>query len=96
MTYRLTFLQSAKKEWDKLASSIQKQLKSKLIKIIEHPHIPKNKLVGLPDCYKIKLRASGYRLVYRVDDNRITIQVISIGRRDKGEVYDLVYHRIKD
>lgn len=96
MIYKLTFLKSAKKEWDKLASPIQKQLKSKLVKIIEHPHIPKNKLVSLPNCYKIKLRASGYRLVYRVDDNRITIQVIAIGKRDKDEIYKVVHYRVQD
>lgn len=95
MPYKLTFLKSAKKEWDKLATTIQKQLKNQLIKIIEHPHIPKNKLVGLPDCYKIKLYSSGYHLVYRVDDNRITVQVISVGKRDKGEVYDLGHYRVK-
>jgi len=94
MTYRLTFLKSAKKEWDQLPSLIQKQLKNKLLKIIHTPHIPKNKLVGLEDCYKIKLRASGYRLVYRVDENRITVQVIGIGKRDKGDIYQIVYHRL--
>ncbi|ABX49167.1 addiction module toxin, RelE/StbE family [Shewanella baltica OS195] len=36
----------------------------KLAEILQHPHIEANKLRDLPDCYKIKLRTSGYRLVY--------------------------------
>ena len=63
MTYKLTFLRSAKKEWDRLDCSIQQQFKSKLASILIHPHIPKNKLLGMEGCYKIKLKAIGYRLV---------------------------------
>ncbi len=41
----------------------------------------------MPDCYKIKLRKEGYRLVYRVLDDVVIIEIIAIGRRD-GAVYD--------
>ncbi|MDF3033514.1 MAG: hypothetical protein K0R76_468 [Alphaproteobacteria bacterium] len=94
MTYKLTFLESARKEWDDLPSTIQKQLKAKLFKIIERPYIPKNKLSGLKDCYKIKLRASGYRLVYRVYEDRIVVEVVAIGKRDKSAIYKLVRQRL--
>jgi len=94
MPYSLTFLESAKKEWDDLPSPIQKHLKAKFFKVIEHPHIPKNKLVGLKDCYKIKLRASGYRLVYRVYDDRVIVQVVAIGKRDKSAIYRTIHQRI--
>jgi len=30
---------------------------------LENPHVPASRLHGMPDCYKIKLRALGYRLV---------------------------------
>jgi mRNA interferase RelE/StbE len=33
------------------------------------------------------LRASGYRLVYEVDDEAIVIYVIAVGKRDRGIVY---------
>ncbi|MBE4811081.1 type II toxin-antitoxin system RelE/ParE family toxin [Enterobacter cloacae complex sp. P42C] len=42
---------------------------------------------GLPDCYKIKLRSLGYRLVYQVQDNVVTVFVIAIGKREKSAVY---------
>jgi len=37
---------------------------------------------GYPNYYKIRLRSVGYRLVYEVEDNEITVYVISIERRD--------------
>ncbi|MDK4591485.1 type II toxin-antitoxin system RelE/ParE family toxin [Kingella kingae] len=49
---------------------------------------------NMPDCYKIKLRKIGYRLVYRVDDNVLTVTVIAIGERDKSVVYDVANSRL--
>ena len=41
----------------------------------------------MKDCYKIKLRAAGYRLVYRVDDDVVYVTVISIGKRERLQAY---------
>jgi len=68
MTYSLEFVESALKEWRKLSADIRNQLKNKLSERLTHPHVPASRLHGLPDCYKIKLRASGFRLVYQVHD----------------------------
>jgi mRNA interferase RelE/StbE len=46
------------------------------------------------DCYKIKLRAAGYRLVYRVIKQRLVVQVIAVGKRDKNEVYRTMMKRL--
>ncbi len=37
--------------------------------------------------YKIELRSAGYRLVYEVNDNEITIFVIAVGKLERGLVY---------
>jgi mRNA interferase RelE/StbE len=66
MPYRLEFLPSARKEWDKLGATIRAQFVKKLRERLEHPRVPASALHGMPDHYKIKLRQSGYRLVYRV------------------------------
>jgi mRNA interferase RelE/StbE len=62
-------------------------LKHKLAERLEYPRVPSARLHGLPDCYKIKLRTVGYRLVYQVDDKVILVTVIAVGKRDKGLVY---------
>ena len=46
-----------------------------------------DKLKGMPDCYKIKLRAAGYRLVYEVVDERLVVTVVAVGKREKSKVY---------
>ncbi|MBY0500920.1 MAG: type II toxin-antitoxin system RelE/ParE family toxin [Alphaproteobacteria bacterium] len=94
MTYKLTFLKSAKKEWNKLAPPIKEQFKNKLVTRLENPCIPKDRLTGMVDCYKIKLRASRYRLVYKVVNDRVTVQVIAVGKRDKEEVYKIAHTRL--
>ncbi len=94
MTYEIEFKDSAQKEWDKLDNSIQIQFKKKLEKIVINPHVPKNKLSNMSNCYKIKLRDAGYRLVYEVEDKIVTIFVVSIGKRDKQEAYKNAEKRI--
>ncbi|WP_236870602.1 type II toxin-antitoxin system RelE family toxin [Candidatus Bandiella numerosa] len=93
MSYKLTFLKPALKEWSKLSNPIKEQFKKKLEKCLENPHIKSSVLSGVKDCYKIKLRATGYRLVYKVFDSRLIVQVVVVGKRDKGEVYNKMKHR---
>ena len=87
MSYKLKFLPTALKEWKKLDSSIQVQLKKKLKERLEVPHVPSSQLSGFENHYKIKLRASGYRLIYEVIDNELFVLVIAVGKRDKYQVY---------
>jgi len=49
---------------------------------------------GMPDCYKIKLRSAGYRLIYRVDEQEVFVTVIAVGRRDKQKVYETARSRL--
>lgn len=93
-TYRLTFLREARKEWDKLDGAVRDQFAAKLRERLDRPHTISARLAGMPDCYKIKLRAAGYRLVYRVFDDRIVVQVIAIGRRDRNAVYKAAAGRL--
>lgn len=87
MTYKLAFVPSAQKEWQKLDNSIKQQFKQKLMERLEQPRVPSASLSGLPDCYKIKLRHLGYRLVYQVQDDVVTLLVVAVGKRDKSMVY---------
>lgn len=93
-TYKLTFLRDAQKEWEKLGTNIQKQLKAKLRERLANPRVPPAALRGMPDCYKIKLRSAGYRLVYRVYDDRIVVQVVAVGKRERNQVYKIAAGRV--
>ena len=87
MNYKLKYLPTALKEWKKLDNSMQSQFKKKLVERLEKPHVPSSKLSGFENHYKIKLRASGYRLVYEVIDNELFVLVIAIGKRDRNRIY---------
>lgn len=87
MTYRLKFKAEADKEWRRLDANTQRQFVKKLAERLEHPRMPAAKLRDAKDRYKIKLRTSGYRLVYEVRDAEIVVLVIAIGKRDKDEIY---------
>lgn len=95
MIYKLKFLPSAKREWDKLDNSIKAQFKGKLKKCLENPHIPSNRLRDFDCAYKIKLRSAGYRLVYEVNDQEIVVFVIAVGKRENNAVYHKAINRIK-
>ncbi len=93
MPFRLEFLPSSRKEWDKLGATVRAQFVKKLRERLEHPRVPAAALHGMPDHYKIKLRQAGYRLVYRINDATITVIVVTVGRRERGEVYEAAKKR---
>ncbi len=86
-SYRLRFHKLALKEWKKLDSTLRDQFKKKLAERLENPRVPSAALSGMPDCYKIKLRTVGYRLVYRVDKGILYVTVIAVGKREKLGAY---------
>ena len=94
MIYELEFDPRALKEWHKLGATVRDQFKKKLSEVLKHPRIEANRLRELPDCYKIKLRKAGYRLIYQVQDEKVLILVLAIGKRNKSEAYNDAEKRV--
>lgn len=60
------------------------------------PRVPGSLLRGdLKDCYKIKLAKAGYRLVYAVQDDRLIVLVLSVGKRENSQAYRLAIDRLQ-
>ena len=95
-TYKLEFIPAAMKEWERLGATLKDQFKNKLIERVQNPHVPKDRLSGSKNLYKIKLRSSGYRLVYEVEDHIITVYVLSVGKRERSQVYKKALERLAD
>lgn len=95
MTYSLEFDSRALKEWHKLGDTVREQLKKKLAEVLVNPRVEANRLHSLPDCYKIKLRSSGYRLVYQVIDHEVVVFVVAVDRRDREQAYRKAAERLK-
>ena len=58
-----------------------------LIERLQHPRVPSALLLGQKNRYKIKLRSSGYRLVYEVRDAEVVVLVVAVGKRERNAVY---------
>jgi mRNA interferase RelE/StbE len=98
MIYNLKFLPSALKEWQQLDNSIKTAFKKILAKRLENPHIASARLSSQPiECYKIKLRSIGYRLVYMVENKELVVIVLAIDRRDSiYQKLDRIISHFKD
>ena len=94
MTYELQFKRTAQKEWNKLGATLKEQFKKKLAERLENPKIDADRVLGGTDIYKIKLRQSGYRLIYQVKDDVLVVTVIAIGKRERKEAYKNALKRI--
>ena len=87
-TYRLKFTVAALAEWKALDGSVKETFRKLLKKRIVQPHLPGSALKGpLIGCYKIKLRQQGYRLIYTVQDEVLTVLVLTINKRENNAVY---------
>lgn len=75
-------------------AALKRRSKKKLLERLQEPRLPSAALSNMPDCYMIKLRQAGYRLVYRVDDDTVFVTVIAVGKRDKNAVYDTASIRL--
>ncbi|CRM53565.1 mRNA interferase RelE [Pseudomonas sp. 31 R 17] len=78
----------------KLGDTLRQQFKKKLAEILNNPRNEANRLHGLPDCYKIKLRSSGYRLIYQVIDQEITVVVVAVDKREHDQAYRKANERL--
>jgi len=94
MSFKLRFHEQAWAEWQKLDRSVREPFKKKLAERLEQPRVPSGALHGMPDCYKIKLKSVGYRLVYRVEDAVLYVTVIAVGKRERSRVYSEAKDRL--
>jgi len=94
MIYTLLFKKDALKEWKSLDNSIRKLFLKKLEERLIKPRVESFRLSGMKDCYKIKFRSSGYRLVYEVRDSQLVVSVVAVGKRERNLVYKTAIKRI--
>ena len=94
MSYSLEFDKRALKEWQKLDRIVQEQFKKKLQERLLNPIVLPSKISGAENCFKIKLRSVGYRLVYQVIKKDVVVLVLSIGKRERNAVYNQALNRV--
>jgi len=92
MSYELAIHPLAEAEWARLDESVKRRFKQKLAKErLQTPHVARDALHGLPDCYKIKITTPQFRLAYHVDDKAKRVTILAVSSRD--DVYALLQSR---
>jgi mRNA interferase RelE/StbE len=83
LNYKIEFLQEAKKDLKKIDSVMQKVIKEKIITLAENPEKLKNNIKALKGEFnnKFRLRIRDYRIVFRIENETVTILIIAIGHR---------------
>ena len=66
----------------------------KLAERLKTPHVAPDRVLGSDNVYKIKLRQSGYRLVYQVLDDVVVVTVLAVGKRERNEAYKKALKRL--
>lgn len=87
-TYRIEFVKSAKKEFEKLSVKMQSKTAEALNLLSQNPYselLKIKKLKGADHLYRIRL--GDYRIVYEIRDERLVVLVIKIGHQ--RDVYRL-------
>jgi len=93
--YRLKFLPEAFVEWKALDGSVKTVLRKALKKRLDQPCLPGARLHNdLRNCYKIKLRKQGYRLIYYVENDALIVLVLAIDKREDMVAYRSAIQRL--
>ena len=84
MRYKLEFTTSAFREFRSLDAVVQKRITTKVTSLCDDP-FPSGakKLQGLSGHFRV--RVGDYRIIYRVDGQRVVVVIVSVGHR--REIY---------
>jgi mRNA interferase RelE/StbE len=91
MTYKLTFKEGVEKDLSKLSHAQEMLVLKQFQKLKTSPELGKplgNKAgYNLSSCKKIYVDKKKIRIVYRIIDNEIIVEVIVVGKREDMKVY---------
>jgi len=99
MKYKVSFIPSAQKDFDKLDGRRKILVAKQLVKLENYPFAGKelgNKAgVDLTGYYKLYADKKRIRIVYSVSEKEIIVKIIAIGERDELMVYREAAKRVK-
>jgi len=90
MSYKLKFHPDALDEWNNLSVTDKAFFKKKLAQRLENLHMPKSRLSGGYNLYKIKRMRPPLRLTYHVNDYELIVTALSVGKRDSDVYIEMI------
>lgn len=79
-SYRIEFLPTAQKELAALPKQIQKRIAAKIDSLQSNPR-PAGVKALKNGAGRLRLRVGDYRVIYRVEDDRLIVLVVKVGHR---------------
>ncbi len=99
MIYEIEYFPEALKDLEKLDNSVRRLVFKQLNKLAVSPEL--GELLGnkagfdLTGCRKMYVDNKRVRIVYRIFENKIIVEVVAIGERDGMDVYENAAERLK-
>ena len=89
---------AAEKDYNSLDGSTRAMVDKGLLRLEQRADEVGKPLSGtLSGCKELKFRADGIRVIYRIVNGHVeVVQIIAIGARDKGRVFEIAARRIAE
>lgn len=100
--FEVVFIPEAERDYRKLDGSVKKHVQIAIAKMEERADELGEKLtnkhgINLVGCRRIKFRKLGIRIVYRIVGDKAEIaEIITVGKREDNEVYQIAYKRLEE
>ncbi len=98
MHYKVLFAEEAKADFKALDGSVKKLVAKQMKKLEESPRLgqPLGNMQGfdLTGYYKLYAVRKSIRIVYRIIENEVVVEIVGIGKRADFEVYADVAKRL--
>lgn len=98
MPYKIILTEAAKKDFHALDGSIKLPVAKQLKKLETSPHLGehlgKRGPLDLTGHYKLYAVKKTVRIVYRIDEATVIVEVVAIGKREDLQVYKSAFERI--
>lgn len=98
MFYKVLLTTAARKDFRSLDQSIKLQVGKQLRKLETSPrlgqHLGKRGPFDLTGYYKLYTAKKTIRIVYRIEESKIIVEIVAIGKREDFQVYKTAFQRI--
>ncbi|MGH7965909.1 MAG: type II toxin-antitoxin system RelE family toxin [Candidatus Binatia bacterium] len=99
MAYSIEFLPEAAREFEALDGALKKLIAKQFEKLAERPELGESlgkKLgIDLTGYRKLYFGRKGYRIIYEIQQQRLIVLIIGIGKRERAEIYKDVARRLQ-
>lgn len=98
LPYKVLLTAAAGKDFQSLDGSVKLQVAKQLKKLEASPdlgeHLGKRGPFDLTGYYKLYAARKTIRIVYRIDEATVIVEIVAIGKREDLEVYRIAFERI--